>query len=143
MKKKLKNSGVVPFRYHDGMIEVLLVKTKSGKRWITPKGKIEKQLTPQESALKEAHEEGGILGKISGDAIGIYRSRSKDKRSDGIIVYPMAVETELSDYKEQGIRERRWCHKDEVISRVTNEDLLQIIMETFAHAENLLARGGD
>ena len=68
MKKKSKikfnYSGVIPFRYLDGTLQILLITTKSGKKWITPKGNIEKNMTPQQSALKEAEEEAGIKGEI-------------------------------------------------------------------------------
>lgn len=127
-KTKYKHSGVVPFRIKDGILEILLVKTKSKKKWITPKGKIEDNMTPQESALKEAEEEGGIKGVISGEKLGDYTLKKDNaSKKDRILMFPMEVTIELEDYKEKHIRERKWCSMIEVLKLVTNEELKQLI----------------
>jgi len=128
MKTKYKYSGVVPFWFKDGTLQVLLVKTKSKKKWITPKGKIEENMTPQESALKEAEEEGGIKGEIIGEELGYYNlEKEKLDKEDRILLFPMKVTEELIDYKEKNIRERRWCSMDEVLILLSNDDLKKLI----------------
>ena len=43
--------------------EFLLVRTNNGRRWIFPKGRIERNETAAAAAAREAHEEAGVEGK--------------------------------------------------------------------------------
>ena len=128
IKSKYKYSGVVPFRFKDGVIQILLIKTKSKKYWITPKGKIEENMTPQESALNEAEEEGGIKGEIEGKKLGSYSLiKENNSKKDRILKFSMKVNEELDDYKEKNIRERQWCSMEEASALVSNIKLKKII----------------
>jgi len=60
-----RQSAVVPFRTKDGVTEVVLVTSSSNKNWVIPKGRIEKLMSPEKSAAKEAFEEAGVLGDVS------------------------------------------------------------------------------
>ena len=55
-------SGVIPYRVNNGVLEILLITTVKKKKWIIPKGYVEFNLSPFESAKKEAFEEAGIIG---------------------------------------------------------------------------------
>ena len=44
-----RQSGVIPFRRRGAAIEILLITSRSGKRWVVPKGSVEPDLTPAES----------------------------------------------------------------------------------------------
>ncbi len=71
-------SGVIPYRWQQdsnrsGAVEILLVKSSGGKRWVIPKGWIPPWLTPAQSALKEAWEEAGVVGTLKTPAIGYYQ----------------------------------------------------------------------
>ena len=70
-----RQSGVIPFRKRKGKLELLMVTSTNKKRWVIPKGVKEPHLSPKKSAIKEAWEEAGIRGKVSGGAIGAYRYR--------------------------------------------------------------------
>jgi phosphohistidine phosphatase len=69
-----RQSGVIPCRISDGAIEVLLVSSRGGARWVVPKGVVEIGMSPVESACKEAYEEGGVRGNASEAPIGEYTS---------------------------------------------------------------------
>ena len=45
-----RQSAVLPYRFSGGDLEVLLITSRKGKRWVFPKGIIEPGLTPQRSA---------------------------------------------------------------------------------------------
>jgi len=128
-KKILRQSGVLPYQYKNSSIHILLVTTTSKKEGIIPKGKIEKKLTPRESALKEAAEEAGIKGVITGESIGGYTfQKKKTGRICSVEVFPMKVEKEMIEWEEEGKRERCWCTPEEAAARVSNTRLKELII---------------
>lgn len=60
MVKKIYSAGVVPYRKTDSMREYLLLQYHGGY-WDLPKGKLEPGETKLEAALRELHEETGII----------------------------------------------------------------------------------
>ncbi len=124
----LPQSGVLPYRFGKGRFEVLLITNSSGTKWIIPKGQLEPDMTPQESALQEAKEEAGVKGVITGGVIGTYRSRKKKTgRLCVIDIYPMQVEKEMKKWHEKGMRKRRWCSVEEALEKVSNPELKEVI----------------
>ena len=100
-----QQSAVIPYRFVDGTPFLILVSSRKKKHWIIPKGIIESDLTPLESAVKEAFEEGGIIGECDKSFVGEY----KHKKWGGICtvqVYSMQVTNLLTDWPEADIRER-------------------------------------
>lgn len=100
-------SGVIPWRRCDGGIEILLITSIRRGRWIIPKGVVEPDMTPGESARKEAFEEGGIDGVLSGFSMGSYRYR----KWGGICtveVYILRVTHIFDEWPESDQRKRQW-----------------------------------
>jgi NUDIX domain-containing protein len=60
-------------------LEILLISKRRAHKWGIPKGRLVPQLSFAENAAKEAFEEAGVIGRISSDAVGVFRAR---KRSD-------------------------------------------------------------
>ena len=56
-----QQSSVVPWLKEDDEVSVVLITSQSGN-WIVPKGLVEPEMTPIESAAKEALEEAGAEG---------------------------------------------------------------------------------
>lgn len=48
--------------FHHGRI--LLISTAGGKRWQLPKGHVEENETPEETAVREVREETGVTGRV-------------------------------------------------------------------------------
>ena len=65
-------SSVIPYRLRDGECEILIVRSSKKKHWVVPKGIHEPGLTSQQSAAKEALEEGGVEGSVKAKALGRY-----------------------------------------------------------------------
>jgi phosphohistidine phosphatase len=99
-------SAVIPYRRRKGKPEILLVRSRSGRRWVLPKGIREPELSHAESAAKEAWEEAGARGRVGAKPLGEYRY-AKWGADCRVEVYPMAVE-ELADDWEESFREREW-----------------------------------
>jgi 8-oxo-dGTP pyrophosphatase MutT (NUDIX family) len=121
-------SGVIPFRVERGNVQILLVTSRSGKRWIIPKGIIEHDLSPQESAQKEAYEEAGVSGKICGKSAGTY-TYNKWGGTCTVKVFLLKVENILEDWPESYFRTREWMSVEEAAKRVDEDKLKDIIGE--------------
>jgi 8-oxo-dGTP pyrophosphatase MutT (NUDIX family) len=119
-----RQSGVIPYRWSAGRLEVLLVTSRS-KRWIIPKGIIDPELTPEESAAREAYEEAGVRGQLS-VAIGRFE-RDKWGGTCTITVYPMRVDDVLPYWPEAGLRERRWVGVTEACRLVQDPGLIALL----------------
>jgi 8-oxo-dGTP pyrophosphatase MutT (NUDIX family) len=119
-------SGVIPFRLEKGKMLILLVTSRSGKRWVIPKGIIEPDLSPQESAQKEAYEEAGVSGEISGKSVGTY-SYKKWGGTCTVKVFLLKVEKILEDWDESYLRTREWMSVEEAVKRIDEAKLKDII----------------
>ncbi|MPT47854.1 MAG: DUF47 family protein [Sphingobium sp.] len=117
---------------------MLLVTSRETKRWVIPKGNPLKTGPAHLGAAAEAKEEAGVLGAVCPTPLGSYRYRKR--RSNGasvmidVEVFPLAVNQELSQWKEQDERERRWFSLAEAASVVEEEDLGELI-RSFASSE--------
>ena len=121
-----RQSAVVPYRRRDGDLEVLLITSRGGRRWVLPKGIVEPGMTAASSAAKEAREEAGVEGAASEPALGSYR-RKKWGGSCRIEVFPMRVTAEHADWPEARIRRREWLPLKAAIKRVDSRKLGKIL----------------
>lgn len=62
--KKAYSAGGVVYKFEGDNLKVLLISTKNGKVWAFPKGLVEKNENPKDTALREIKEETGVDGKI-------------------------------------------------------------------------------
>lgn len=122
-----KQSGVIPYRIKDGKIQVLLITSSTGKRWVIPKGTIEPFMTPQDSAAKEAWEEAGIVGIVVPNLMGTYEYQ-KLGATWQVEVFLMQVETVLEDWPEAKVRQRQWVSVKQAVKRVQEPELKRILM---------------
>jgi len=101
-------SAVLPYRRIDGQLEIMVIASRKGTRWVIPKGVKEPELSLRDSAGKEALEEAGVRGRLDEQPIGHY-----DYKKWGgvchVAVFPMEVsESVPEDEWEESHRERRW-----------------------------------
>jgi 8-oxo-dGTP pyrophosphatase MutT (NUDIX family) len=126
LERKCDQSGVVAYRVHGGVLEVLLVTTRTKGRWIIPKGNIEAELGSRGSARREAYEEAGVRGHLHLVPIGHYEySESSDKHR--VEVFLMKVERELSVWPEAHERERQWMPIKQALEVVDEKGLKPIL----------------
>lgn len=121
----IQQSAVIPFRRRRGQLEVLLITSSSNKRWVIPKGDKEPELSPRKSAAREALEEAGIEGSVSGESVGSY---AYEKGGDlcRVRVFTMAVEV-IHDKWQESYRERRWLDLREAVRRVDEKGLKRLL----------------
>lgn len=119
MEVDLTKSAVIPYRVNEGKLEILLVTSIRKKKWIVPKGYIEFNLTPFESAKKEAYEEAGVVGSNETVEVGQFINEKKSL-TELIKVYTMEVDEMLDDYPEKNLRKRKWFSYEEAVEKVQN-----------------------
>lgn len=130
-KQELRTQfGALCFRIHKGKVQVLLVTGRRSGRWIIPKGWPINKATPADSALKEAWEEAGVIGKQAGECLGIYSHYRTDpaiRYPNVVAVFPVLVSDTKEDYPEAGERQRKWFGVKKAAATVHNAELAQMI----------------
>jgi 8-oxo-dGTP pyrophosphatase MutT (NUDIX family) len=96
----------VPVRRTEGEVQICLIRRQGG-RWGIPKGFIEDGDTPVDTALTEAREEAGLIGRIDEPSVGTYEYSKWGGRLI-VAVYVMRVDDALPVWEEMDLRERRW-----------------------------------
>jgi 8-oxo-dGTP pyrophosphatase MutT (NUDIX family) len=117
-----RQSGVIPYRRGVNGVEVLLITSRKGKRWVIPKGVIEPNMTPAASAAKEAIEEAGVRGDVDERPLGKYRY-AKWGGVCTVQVFAMAVSVEAADWPEAEFRSRVWLPLADARGRVDEKGL--------------------
>ena len=127
-------SGALPWRLKGRKKpEVLLVTGRRSGRWMIPKGWPMPGKSLAESAAQEAFEEAGIEGKLTDEPIGLFRHVKQHllfgEMEVDILVHPLAVKRELSDWPEKSERSRKWFALDVAATRVDSSELSLLILE--------------
>lgn len=128
-------SAALPYRAdgagNDATIRVLLITSRETKRWVIPKGNMDRSGLPHLSAAREAKEEAGVCGIVCPTPIGTYRywkrRRSGASSIVDVDVFAMAVTRELASWREQDERQRRWLTLAEAADAVEEEDLAELL----------------
>ena len=123
----IRQAAVIAVR--DGLICV--VSSRSGKRWVVPKGCLEPGKTAAEIALQEAWEEAGLVGVLQPDPIGTY-FYEKAGFTCHVTVYLMNVTDTADRWPEHDFRERCWLNVSQALHRLDDAGLRQLIREVTA-----------
>ncbi len=115
-------------------MEVLLVTSRQTKRWIIPKGWPIKGLKPAKAAAREAYEEAGVRGRVTGRPIGFYLY---DKQMDDlktsvpceVKVFLLAVKRQSPEWPECTERTARWFPAARAARLVNDKDLRSLILK--------------
>ncbi|HEY7315307.1 MAG TPA: NUDIX hydrolase [Gemmataceae bacterium] len=123
----IRQAGVIAVR--DRLICV--VSSRSGKRWVVPKGCLEPGKTAAEIALQEAWEEAGLVGILQPDPIGTY-FYEKAGFTCHVTIYLMNVTDTADRWPEHDFRERCWLSVSQTLLRLDDAGLRQLIREVTA-----------
>lgn len=120
----VRQAGAIPIR--DGRI--CLITSRTGRRWVIPKGWIDIGKTPARAAEAEAWEEAGLEGQLREEPIGVY-PYEKAGRSYLVTVFLLEVTQEHEDWPEADERTRSWFTLAEALTRIDEPDLRFLIRE--------------
>lgn len=134
-----KQSGVVPYRKAEAGREILLITTRRSGKWVIPKGIIEPDLSPVDSAMKEALEEAGVRGTVSEE---IEESYSYDKwggRCD-VEIFPLRVSEQLASWPEEAFRRREWVPQGHLVEYLENKELREAVFRVLHRLPEIAER---
>jgi 8-oxo-dGTP pyrophosphatase MutT (NUDIX family) len=134
MARLIRQAAVIPYRIRKRRIEMALVTTPGGKRWVVPKGSIDEDELASDAAIRETEEEAGLLGDLRRKPLGRYRVVRRDARFR-VDVFLMRVTVVLDYWMESKLRHRRWMAVDEAAAAVREE-----VRPLIRAAERLIAR---
>lgn len=138
MKKMKRASGEIraqiaamPIRRQDdGSTEILLVTSRTTRRWIVPKGWPIKGISAPEAAAREAFEEAGVVGRIVSEPAGRYTywKRMPDHFVlCEVTLYLLEVERRLDSWAEQHQRQSQWFRLEDAADLVDEPELATAI----------------
>jgi 8-oxo-dGTP pyrophosphatase MutT (NUDIX family) len=118
----IRQAAAIPVRGE----RVCLVTSRSGKRWVIPKGCLEPGKTAGEIALQEAWEEAGLVGVLQPEPVGSY-VYEKAGLTCHVTVFLMQVTEVATQWPEEELRERVWLTFDQALKRVEEPALRELI----------------
>lgn len=105
---------------------ICVVTSRSGRRWVLPKGCMEPGKTAGEIALQEAWEEAGLVGALHPEPIGSYLY-DKAGCTCHVTLFLLQVSEAADDWPEIDMRTREWLDFPQAISRLDEPGLRDVI----------------
>lgn len=135
--KAVKTVGIqyaaLPFRIERRQVQILLITSRTTRRWVIPKGWPIRGLKPQEVAALEAAEEAGIAGEVADQPLGSFpylkRLKGEHAAAVQVIVFPFRVDAQFDDWKEQHQRIYCWVDYRKAAAMVAEPGLRGLIRD--------------
>lgn len=135
----IRQAGVIPL-WGD---TVCVITSRSGRRWVLPKGCLEPGKTAGEIALQEAWEEAGLIGVLSPEPVGTY-TYEKAGFTCLVTVFVLHVTEVAQEWPEQAVRRRVWLSPEQTIPRLEEDSLKELVRSACGlAAEPVVPLGGD
>ncbi|NUN08728.1 MAG: NUDIX domain-containing protein [Ignavibacteriaceae bacterium] len=115
-------SALIPYQKSGNSIKVLLITTRKNKYWTIPKGFVDPNLSPFESARKEAFEEAGI-SQCKGEKLISQITLHKKIGLCYLEIFASQVVTMVDIYPESSYRERDWFKLDDAVGLIKNREI--------------------
>lgn len=128
----VKQVAALPYRFDEsGKVEVMLITSRGGQRWIPPKGNLMRGVAPHDAAAREAFEEAGVIGRVSAKPIGTFRATKSPGEGASILLditlFPLQVDSRAEDWPERGQRTVLWFEPGDAARVVREPDLANLI----------------
>ena len=143
MDRIAHQAGVIAYRPGEDGSEVLLITSRETRRWIIPKGNIDRGKTAREAAAQEAYEEAGLSGRFSSEIpLGFYtyfkRRADQSTTPISVEVYLLKVERQHKKWPEKGKRKLQWLPLREAIAKIEEPGVVPLL-KRLRELENTLA----
>lgn len=115
---------------------ICVVSSRSGKRWVVPKGCLEPGKSAAEIALQEAWEEAGLVGALQPEPVGSYLYE-KAGFTCHVTVFLMSVTDTAERWPESDFRQRRWLDVKQALQRIDDAGLRDLIREALPESNRV------
>jgi 8-oxo-dGTP pyrophosphatase MutT (NUDIX family) len=125
--------GALPYRWTaGGDLQILLITSRTRRRWIVPKGWPMKGRKPWETAEIEAREEAGVAGVVAKRAVGSFHYDKILDEDDRVLacevtIFPLLVERCHKSWREKKQRETRWVSPAQAAALAADAGLRTLI----------------
>jgi 8-oxo-dGTP pyrophosphatase MutT (NUDIX family) len=123
----------LPWRQGEAGVEILLVTTRTTKRWVVPKGWTMDGKADHEAAAIEAFEEAGVKGEINANPVGHYGYvkvlQSGKARHLKVRVFALEVTESLDVWPERADRQRQWVSPQQAMAIAGEPELIPVILK--------------
>jgi 8-oxo-dGTP pyrophosphatase MutT (NUDIX family) len=130
--ERIRQVAAIPFRLDEhGNFEVMLVTSRTTKRFIVPKGWPMKGKSGKKAAAIEAREEAGVTGVALKKPLGTYvywKRLSERFVSVVVTVYLLLVTEELPQWEEKSKRKRAWLKPAEAAKLIDEPQLATLVL---------------
>ena len=124
--------GAIPYRRAKDGIEIMLITSRSTRRWIVPKGWPLARTPSRDVARLEALEEAGLEGTIGKRRFGFFHYQKRLKDGSVVLcrvdVFAFEVGRQLDNWLERSERKRRWFDAQRAIKLVREDELKALIL---------------
>jgi len=114
-------------------LRVLLITSRDTGRWVIPKGWTMRNRTEAEAAAREAYEEAGLRGSVSGRSLGVYtyvKSLGAGRNIPCVVrVFPLEAREMLQVFPETGQRRAKWFEPKKAALKVAEHELAAMIRD--------------
>jgi 8-oxo-dGTP pyrophosphatase MutT (NUDIX family) len=124
-------AGALCFRQSEKKgLEILLITSRDTGRWVIPKGWPENGELPRRAAVREALEEAGVSGDVSGGPLGSFqydKVETSSSRKLEVMVFAVRVTKQRRQWAEGKERERKWFATQKAVAKVDEPELATLI----------------
>lgn len=120
-------SGIIPFQRKGKELKILLITTRRNKKWTIPKGFVDPNLSPLESAKKESFEEAGITHYKEDFPLGELLIHKKIG-SIKLDMFAGQVDSLVDVYPEYGVRKREWFTLTDAAEIISNKEIAKLLL---------------
>ena len=133
---RIEQAGAIVVRPGKASPRVLLVTARRNPRnWIFPKGHIEKGETRKDAAVREAREEAGVDGTVSGSA----GTMAFEFGTNTYRVHYFVILTDDPGEEREG-RRLRWCRYKQALRKLTYTETRDLLEDAWPRIEAAVAR---
>ncbi|MBY8974498.1 NUDIX domain-containing protein [Rhodobacteraceae bacterium NNCM2] len=118
-----KRYGIISYLPGSDKKNVVLVTSRSSRKWIFPKGRRIPGKSRAASAKQEAYEEAGLVGKLDANGAVQVEIARKKKKNIQLTLYPMRVDKMLKRWPEAKKRKRIVLPCDKAERRLNSSEM--------------------
>ena len=129
---RARQLAALPWRIaKDGSLQVLLITSRTNKKWMLPKGWPMSGKTDAQAATQEAQEEAGVLGVAREAPVGsfayIMLFGDGSTKPSQAVVFSLRVTKEQRKWREKGERTRKWFSAEDAAKAAYEPDLARLL----------------